>query len=122
MKARIKNPTDRVYVTETQIHHAVEAEIETIKKQIYKEAVQDITVQTLATVLVTLEQYYGWKEGRLKKFVEAIHGVEDTMVNPSPLHHRYTHLDNEQHIKEKYGIDLNAEFPTKCVDKSGREL
>ena len=119
MKARIKNPSNRVYVTETQIHDAVEAEVETIKKEVYKEAVQDITVQTLATVLYCLETCYDWKEQRLKKFVQYLHDTEDLMVNPSPLHHRFSHLDNKQRMKELYGIDLEQEFPAHCVDTRG---
>lgn len=119
MKAHMKHPQNRVYVTEAQIHNAVEAEAETIKKEVYKEAVQDITVQTLATVLYCLETCYDWKEQRLKKFVQYLHDTEDLMVNPSPLHHRFSHLDNKQRMKDLYGIDLEKEFPAHCVDTRG---
>lgn len=112
MKART-----HILVTEKQVQKSVDNMIEDIRFEVYSEAVQDITAQTLATVMVTLEQWYGWKEERLKKFVEHIHDTEDLMVKPSPLHHRFTHLDNLKHIKEKYNIDLRKEFPAHAVKK-----
>lgn len=119
MKSHIKNSRDRVYVTEKQVHAAVEAEIETIRLELYQKAVQDITVQTLATVLYTLETCYGWKEQRLKKFIECLHDTEDLMVTPSPLHHRFNHLDNEQRMKDLYNIDLEREFPAHVEPQKG---
>lgn len=112
MKART-----HILVTEKQVQKSVDDMIDDIRYEVYAEAVQDITAQTLATVMVTLEQWYGWKEERLKKFVEHIHDTEDLMVKPSPLHHRFTHLDNLKHIKEKYNIDLRKEFPAHAVKK-----
>lgn len=122
MKSHIRHPKDRVYVTETQIHDAVEAEIETIRKECHQEAVQAVTTQTLATVLYCLETCYGWKEQRLKKFLEYLHDTEELMVNPSPLHHRFNHLDNMKRMKERYNIDLNKEFPAHCVDERGQRI
>ena len=121
MRAHIKNPSNRVYTTEKQIHNAVEAEIDSVRLTIYEAAVQDITVQTLATVLKTLETCYGWKEQRLKQFIQHLHDTEDLMVNPSPLHHRFTHLDNEKYMKETYNIDLEKEFPAHVETKGGRK-
>ncbi len=112
MKART-----HILVTEKQVQKSVDDMIEDIRFEVYAEAVQNITAQTLATVMVTLEQWYGWKEERLTKFVEHIHDTEDLMVKPSPLHHRFTHLDNLKHIKEKYNIDLIKEFPAHAVRK-----
>lgn len=108
-----------IFVTEKQVQKSVDAQIEDIRFEVYQEAVQDITAQTLATVLVTLEQCYGWKGERLRKFVECIHDTEDLMVKPSPLHHRFTHLDNLKHIKDKYNIDLRKEFPAHAERKKG---
>lgn len=117
----MKAHAPKVYVTHSQIHKAVEAKVDSIRLEIYKSAVQDITVQTLATVLKTLETCYGWKEQRLKQFIQHLHDTEDLMVNPSPLHHRFTHLDNERYIKETYNINLEKEFPAHVEIKNGRK-
>lgn len=121
MKSHIKHPRDRVCVTEKQIHKAVEAKVDDIRLDIYKAVVQDISVQTLATVLKTLETCYGWKEQRLKQFIQHLHDTEDLMVNPSPLHHRFTHLDNERYMRETYNINLEKEFPAHVETKNERK-
>lgn len=111
MKAHINRDKLRLNVSPEEVKQMVKEEFEKEHLNLYKEAMADITAQVLANVLVTMEQYYGWKGKRLRELISAIHATEDSMVTPSPLHTTYTTLDNEKHLKEKFSIDLRAEFP-----------
>lgn len=112
MKARpIITDDTKLVVTKAELKKMVAEEFEKRHIELYEESAADITVQLLSNVLVALEQYYGWKKKRLQEFVTALHITEDSMVTPSPLHRTYTTLDNEKHIKDRFGIDLRAEFP-----------
>lgn len=122
MKARIRPEHIPVTMTQAEIKQAVQEEFEKEHLQLYQRATADITAQILANVLVAMEQYYGWKEKRLKELITAIHMTEDSMVTPSPLHKTYTTLDNEKHLKDKFGIDLRAEFPPNVEVKYARDL
>lgn len=125
MRARPINPKfdprDKITVSKYELKQLVAEEFEKRHIELYKESVADISVQMLANVLVALEQYYGWKKKRLQEFVTALHATEDSMVTPSPLHKTYTTLDNEKHIKDKFGIDLRAEFPADVEIKCARK-
>lgn len=107
MKARIpiKN-TGKILMSYDEVRQTVEEEFAKKQYELYSEAVQDITVQVMANVLKTLEVWYGWKESRLKKFVQSMHGYEEDMVRFG-----ITTNDNFTDIKEKYNIDLAEEFP-----------
>lgn len=122
MKARIRPEHIPVTMTQEELKQAVQAEFEREHLNLYREATADITAQVLANVLVALEQNYGWKEKRLKDFINALHATEDSMVTPSPLHKTYTTLDNEEHIRKKFGIDLRAEFPPNVEVKYAHDL
>jgi len=41
---------------------------------------------------------------------------------PSPMHHRFNSLDCEKMLKDKYGIDIRAEFPIVVEDKKGQVI
>ncbi len=122
MKARIRPEDIPIVMTQAELKQSVQAEFEKEHLNLYREATADITAQILANVLVALEQSYGWKEKRLKDFVSALHATEDSMVTPSPLHKTYTTLDNEKHLKDKFGIDLRAEFPPNVEVKYAEDL
>ena len=87
-------------------------------EKIYRECADDIMQQCLITVFWTLTTNCGWGAGRLRKFADALHDVQDLMNNPSPLHHKFSALELEQIIKEKYNIDVRAEFKAQVETKS----
>lgn len=107
----------RVAATPREIKSAVKVEFENQYEELYRACATDLTVQALATVLWTLSTAYCWKEQRLKKFVSAMHDTDDLMENPSRLHHKFDPLECEKEIKDKYGIDLRAEFPARVEVK-----
>ena len=59
----------------------------------------------------------GWGEKRLKAFVEALHDTDELQSNPSPLHRRFSGLECEEIIKDKFGVDIRKEFPPKVEVK-----
>ena len=105
MKARLKQP-EKILMSREEITEIVNSEFQKKYYNLYAEAVQDISIQVLAGVLVTLDLWYGWKKDRLKKFVQTIHSQEDDMVD-----HNFSNIDNINRIKDLYGIDLEKEFP-----------
>ncbi len=109
MKARIpikQKDKDKIVTSYAGIKKVVEEEFAKKQYEVYNDAVQDITAQVLANVLKTLEVWYGWKESRLKKFINAMHGYEEDMVRFG-----ITTTDNYNSLKQKYNIDLAEEFP-----------
>ena len=85
--------------------------------QIFTECANDITAQLLGTVFWTLATNLNWGAGRLRKFADLLHETKDLMDNPSLLHHKFSGLECLQIIKEKYGIDLAAEFSAEIEVK-----
>ena len=83
----------------------------------FRRCADDITQQCLITVFWTLATNYGWGAGRLRKLADALHDTQDLMNNPSPLHHKFSPLELEQIIKEKYKIDIRAEFKAQVEVK-----
>lgn len=83
----------------------------------FRECADDITAQCLATVFWTLAINNGWGAGRLRKLADALHDTQDLMNNPSPLHHKFSPLECEQIIKDKYKIDIRAEFKAQVETK-----
>ena len=115
MKAR--TPPD----TYAQIKREVAAEVERQHKQIFVRAAEDLIPQAMAVFLWTMAVNYGWKKKRLRKLVEALKETDYLMDHPSRLHHRFSPLDCEREIKEKYGIDLRAEMPIRVGEK-GKQI
>lgn len=99
----------RVLTSEKDVKKAARQEYEEIREEIFRECAHDIMTQALCVVYYTLIQK-GWREKRLKDFTTEIKATNDLMCNPSRLHHRFSPLDIEKMIKEKYGIDLRKEF------------
>ena len=107
MKARIPVRTsDKIPMSYDGIKEVVEQEFAKRQYELYSDAVQDITAQVMANVLKTLEVWYGWKEQRIRKFINAMHGYEEDM-----LKFGITSTDNYNHFKDDYNIDLVEEFP-----------
>lgn len=109
----------RTYTTPKEIRREVEKETAEQYEKIFRKCADELTVQVLATVIWTLmtNYKYNWGKKRIMQFIEALHDTEDMMDNPSYLHHRFSPLECEQIIKDKYGIDLRKEFPAKVVTK-----
>lgn len=83
---------------------------EEVREEVYKECANDIMIQCLSTVFWTLATNCGYGAGRLKKLAEQLHDTKELMDNPSRLHHKFSGIECEQIIKDKYGLDLRAEF------------
>lgn len=115
MKAR--TPPD----TYAQIKKEVAAEVQRQHKQLFVQAAEDLIPQAMAVFLWTMAVNYGWKKKRLQKLVEALHETDYLMDNPSLLHHRFSPIDLEKEIKEKYDIDLRAEFSIRVGEK-GKQI
>ena len=107
MKARTPPDTYR------QIKREVAAEMERQHKQLFVQAAEELIPQAMAVVLWTMAVNYGWKKKRLRKLVEALKETDYLMENPSRLNHRFSPLDCEREVKEKYGIDFRKEFPIR---------
>lgn len=112
MKAR-----KRAGYTETEARREAARETEEQYEQIFRKCAADLTAQITATIIWTLMKNEGWGETRVKRLIEQIHDTEDLMDNPSRLHHKFSPLDCEQEIKEKFGVDLRQEFPAKVEVK-----
>ena len=104
------------------IRHEVRKEMGVYREEIYCEAAEDLIPQVMAVFLWTISVNYGWKKDRLRQLAEALHETEYLMDNPSRLHHRFSPLDCEKEIKERYGIDIRAEFPVRVSDMKGKVL
>lgn len=97
-------------VTYSEIKKQVAIEVAEQRDKIFEDNASEFMTQALSTIFWTLSTRFGWGEKRLKTLVEALHDTNDLMNNPSRLHHKFSPLDCEQIIKDKYGIDLRAEF------------
>ena len=84
--------------------------LEDMRNDIFKECAEDITAQCLSTVLWTLATAYDFDGDRLNKLVESLKDTKELMDNPSHLHHRFSGIECEKIIKEKYGIDVRKEL------------
>lgn len=92
---------------------AVAEEIAKREFDIYKRHAEDLIPQVYAMVFKTIEMNYGWKKKRLWKLVETLKETDYLMEHPSRLHHRFSPIDCEREMKEKYGIDFRKEFPVR---------
>lgn len=109
MKARKRGG----YSTVTEARREVNREIDDAMPQLFQKHAEMLLPQVTATFLWTMATRYGWGEKRLRQLAEAIHDTEYLMENPSKLHHRFDPIDLIRVIKEKYGIDLEKEFPVR---------
>lgn len=100
----------RVLTSEKDVKKAARQEYEEVREEIFKECADDIMAQALCTVFYTLMTAYGWRKQRLRNFADALHATNDLMCNPSRLHHRFSPLDIEQMLKDKYRLDIRKEF------------
>jgi hypothetical protein len=89
------------------------AELERQEPELFAKHAEMLIPQAIATFLWTMALCYGWKEKWLKQLVENLKETDYLMDNPSRLHHRFSPLDCEKEIKEKYGIDVREEFPVR---------
>ena len=108
--------------TRKAIEREVAKELERQRAVVYRQAAEDLMPQALAFFLWTLQLNYGWGEKRLRKLVDDLHETDHLMNSPSPMHHRFTSLDCEEMLKDKYGIDIRAEFPIVVEDKKGQVI
>lgn len=100
----------RVLTSEKDVRRVARQEYEEVREEIFKECADDIMAQALCTVFYTLVTAYGWRKQRLRNFADALHSTNDLMCNSSRLHHRFSPLDIEQTLKDKYSLDLRREF------------
>lgn len=100
----------RVVTSEKDVKKAARQEYEEIREEIFKECADDIMAQALCTVFYTLVTAYGWRKQRLRNFADALHETNNLMCNPSKLHHRFSPLDIEKTLKNKYALDVRKEF------------
>lgn len=110
---RARTPPD----TYAQIRREVAKEVDRQRAEIFREAAADLIPQAMAVFLWTMAINYGWGKKRLLKLVENLHETDYLMENPSILHHRFDPLDLEKVVKEKYCIDVRAEFPVRIEQK-----
>lgn len=103
--------------TQTEARREVEREAEEHYAEIFCKCAADLTAQITATIIWTLMKNEGWGEVRIRRLIEHIHDTEYLMDNPSRLHHRFSPLECETEIKERFGIDLREEFPVKVEVK-----
>ena len=117
-KMKARTPPD----TYGAIKREVAAEMERRRAELFVQAAGDLIPQAMAVFLWTMAINYGWGEKRLRRLADDLHETGHLMNNPSRLHHRFTPLDCEREIKEKYGIDIRAEFPVTVEDERGKRL
>lgn len=80
------------------------------KEAVYRECYQDLGTQFMGMVLYTLDKQYGWKEKRLRDFVEAVRDMSSTL-DTRTFRGKADAIDCRKYINDKYGIDLEKEFP-----------
>ena len=102
MRARLKMNSKQ--------QRAAEKLLDDEHERIFRAVADDLLVQNLATVFWTLAVNDGWGKKRLRKFADDLHETKRLMNNPSALHHRFSPLECEKIINDKFGIDLRSEF------------
>ena len=122
MKAHQTYPKDKpiVFNSYAEFQKAVAREIENQEPELFIKHANDLIPQAFAVFLWTMALNYGWRGKRLKRLVENLHETDYLMENPSRLHHRFDPIDCEREIKEKYGIDIRAEFKVRVENQQGK--
>lgn len=70
---------------------------------------KDIAIQYVATVMYTLEVWYGWGAKRQRRFMNRV-GESFKDMNGVGFVGSFNADDLKNHIKEKFGIDLDNEI------------
>lgn len=109
MRARIAD-NQRVYMSASEVRKISHEQYEEERANIFKDCADDIMAQAISVVLWTLATRYEWGRKRLTDFTDALKDTNDLMCNPSKMHHRFSPLDCEKSIKDKYGIDIRDKF------------
>ena len=116
MRARIA-ADQKVMMSRKEIEEQIKTIREYDREGLYKQCADDIMIQALCVVLWTLTTQYGWRRKRLRNFVSALQSTNDLMSTPSNLHHRFSPLDCENMLKERFKIDLRKEFQANVIMK-----
>lgn len=88
-------------------------ELETVVKdeinRLYDKIEYDIAAQFLSAILATLEIKYGWKQSRLRGFVDNLHATSELICGADIFGHKIDTGQLINHLSEKYGIDCRDE-------------
>lgn len=87
------------------------------RERIFREVADDILQQAFASVYWTLVTYDDYDAEKLQELTDHLHDTQYLMNNPSPLHHKFSPLECMDIIKEKFNIDIRAEFKTQVEIK-----
>lgn len=99
-------------VKQSDIKKEVAKEMQKRYSELQGEIMQDITEQIMATVLWTLDKWYGWKGKRLRTFIDAVNSTFDIMDTAE-----FDNDNNVSYLKETYGIDLSELISTEMTDR-----
>lgn len=99
-------------VRQSDIKKEVAKEMQKRYCELQGEIMQDITEQIMATVLWTLDKWYGWKGKRLRAFIDAVNSTFDIMDTAE-----FDNDSNTSYLKETYGIDLSELISTEMTDR-----
>lgn len=99
-------------VKRSDIKKEVAKEMQKRYSELQGEIMQDITEQIMATVLWTLDKWYGWKGKRLRAFIDAMNSTFDIMDTAD-----FDNDNNASYLKETYGIDLSKLISTEMTDR-----
>lgn len=87
------------------------------RERIFREVADDILQQAFAAVFWTLAVNDDWGAEQLRKLADDLHETKHLMNNPSPLHRKFSPLECMEIIKEKFNIDIRAEFKAQVETK-----
>lgn len=85
--------------------------------ELYLMMQKSIAVQYTAAVMTTLEQWYGWGSQRQRQFFDRVNNTYADMGGVG-FSGEYDALDLVEHIKEKFGIDLNEEIEVELKEET----
>ncbi len=90
---------------------------ETTCAEMQQEALQDGAKEMAAVFLVALEKASGWRTVRLKRILDT---VQELLLMPSAFGNDITAEDAIKHIRQEYGIDVDAlEIPVDIEYRRG---
>lgn len=73
--------------------------------EMQEQALRDGAKQGIAAALVALEKASGWRTVRLKRILDT---VQELLLMPSAFGNDITAEDAIKHIRQEYGIDVDA--------------
>ena len=100
MKANVKG---NMFTTKDTIR----AEVEKYTQEHYNTIAADVAVQFAALILCVLDKDYGWKEKRLKAFMEHVKEAAGLVDMGQILGNQIDTWVCVDYIKDKYHIDLD---------------